>query len=148
MTAFPGSCEPVCLRDVCRFYGMYNVVLLEVMYAIRCSRDVVSPHVFVHLGETLLDVVLRAAFSHCGKAESLRGMVQLQGRRQKPWFDASECLQRALTSINIDVFHFGLLFLFSVSFFFLFSESLCEPLNWFAFFFSFLEPNLNIAAVL
>lgn len=57
---------------------MCHAVSLEVMYAVRRSRDVVSAHVLVHLGETLLDVVLGAAFSHRGEAESLRGMVQLQ----------------------------------------------------------------------
>lgn len=58
-------------------------VLLEVMNAVRRGRDVVSPHVLVHLGETLLDVVLGAALPHRGEAESLRGMVQLQQCREK-----------------------------------------------------------------
>lgn len=53
------------------------------MYAVWRCGDVVASHVLVHLGETLLDVVLRAAFSHCSKAESLRGMVQLQERINK-----------------------------------------------------------------
>lgn len=48
------------------------------MYAVWCCRDVVSSHVLVHLRETLLEVVLSAAFSHCGESKSLRGMVQLQ----------------------------------------------------------------------
>lgn len=78
------ECLCVCLHDVCGLYSMYNIVLLEIMYAIWCGRDIVSSHVLVHLRETLLDVVLCAAFSHCGKSESLRGMVQLQERRNKP----------------------------------------------------------------
>lgn len=49
--------------------------LLQVMYSVRRCWDVVSPHVLVHLGETVLDVVLGAAFSHGGKTESLRGMM-------------------------------------------------------------------------
>lgn len=70
-----------CTMNVqCAFglYSTYNAVLLEIMYAIWCCRDVVSSHVLMHLRETLLKVVLCAAFSHCGKSESLRGMVQLQ----------------------------------------------------------------------
>lgn len=53
------------------------------MDAVWRRRDVVSPHVLVHLGETLLDVILGAALSHCGEAESLRGMMQLRGGRKK-----------------------------------------------------------------
>lgn len=61
--------------NVCEMYCMCNTVLLEIMYAVWCSWDIVSSHVLMHLWETLLDVVLCAAFSHCGKSESLRGMV-------------------------------------------------------------------------
>ena len=62
---------------------VYSIGLLEMMYAIWCCWDIVSSHVLMHLRETLLDVVLCAAFSHCGKSESLWGMVQLQERRKK-----------------------------------------------------------------
>lgn len=62
---------------------MHLIALLEMMYAIWRCRDIVSSHVLVHLGETLLDVVLCTAFFHCSKSESLRGMVQLQERRNK-----------------------------------------------------------------
>lgn len=69
----------VCL---CAVLHAACIVLLEIMYAIWRCRDVVSPHVLVHLRETLLDVVLCAAFSHCRKSESLRGMVELREERQ------------------------------------------------------------------
>lgn len=64
-------------------FPVYLIALLEVMNAIWCCWDIESSHILVHLWETLLDIVLSTAFSHCSKAESLRGMVQLQGRRKK-----------------------------------------------------------------
>lgn len=57
---------------------IYNVELLELIYAIWCCWNIVSSHVLVHLRETLLDIVLSATFSDCGKSKSLRGMVQLR----------------------------------------------------------------------
>lgn len=56
------------------------IVLLEIVNAVRRGRDVVSSHVLVHFRETLFDVVLGAALSHCGEPKSLRGMVQLWER--------------------------------------------------------------------
>lgn len=85
------------------YCGLYSGFgLLEMMYAVWSCRDVVSPHVLVHLRETLLDVVLGAAFSHCGKSEPLRGMVQLQ-ERNKPRYDPPE-FEKALILINTDIF--------------------------------------------
>lgn len=85
----------MCPHDVCGLYSMYDVVLLKMMDAIWCCRDIVSSHVFVHLRETLLDVVLRAAFSHCGKSKPLRGMVQLQERGNEPrWYYTFKMQQR------------------------------------------------------
>lgn len=50
---------------------------LEVLDAVRRGRDVESPHVLVHLGEALLDVVLGAALPHRGKAETLGRVMEL-----------------------------------------------------------------------
>lgn len=90
---------------------IHGIELLEMMYAIWCCRDIVSSHVLVHLRETLLDVVLCAAFSHCGKSKSLRGMVQLQKERKTDMLP-SEGLQKVLILINIGYFTFQSVFHF------------------------------------
>lgn len=96
----------MCVRlSYVNYIYKYNAVLLEIMYAVWCCRDIVSSHVLVHLRETLLDVVLCAAFSYCSKSESLRGMVQLQERINK-----SRCY-----FTDIHIFQLNLLFLFIFS---------------------------------
>lgn len=90
---------------VCVTFG-----LLEIVYSIWCCWDVVSSHVLMHFRETLLDVVLCTALPHCGKAESLRGMVQLQESRKKLRWFFLKCCQKIL--ILILVFFICLLFLF------------------------------------
>lgn len=56
---------------VCQCVSVSVSRALEVLDAIRRGRDVESPHVLMHLREALLDVVLSAALSHCGEAETL-----------------------------------------------------------------------------
>lgn len=60
---------------------MNGCSLLQHVYALRGGGLVEAPHVVVHLGETLLHVILRAALPNRPEAEAHGGVVQLRGQQ-------------------------------------------------------------------
>lgn len=51
---------------------------LKICYSIRGCRDIVPPHVLVHLWEALPHIVFCTAFSHGSKAKPLGRVVELR----------------------------------------------------------------------
>lgn len=56
---------------------------LQVGHPIGGGRDIVAPHVLMHLREALPHVVLRAALPHCAEPEPLGWVVELRGGQER-----------------------------------------------------------------